>query len=229
MSDQLPIRILIVDDQRSIRDLCAAVGQGLGLVCYKAENAEQALQRLEFGVPDVVLADTGIGKGLEFLAEVKKRSPFTEVALMSASGTIESAVEAMRLGAYDFVVKPFRVDRLRLTLNRMVEKVRLVRENELLRARLQCETQPGSAPLLPCTDLEQLKRLTVQQVFERVGGDPEQAQKLLGISRATMYRKIKRYGIQTRKTRQKLPKPEIRGPAECERGPAERVILLSQS
>ena len=65
----------------------------------------------------------GTSSGLELLAEVKKRSPQTEVALMSAYGTIESAVQAMRLGAYDFVVKPFREEEFRLVLERMVEKV----------------------------------------------------------------------------------------------------------
>jgi DNA-binding NtrC family response regulator len=166
-----------------------------------------------------VLTEMVMGKisGLQLLAEVKKRSPFTEVALMSACGTIESAVEAMRLGAYDFVVKPFRVDKLKLMLSRMVDKVRLVRENESLRACLQSKVQCESASPLPCTDLEELERLTVQRVFERVGGDKEQAQKLLGISRATMYRKIKRYGIQTR---QEIPTESP--------GAAEQVVLLSQ-
>ena len=56
---------------------------------------------------------------------------------------------------------------------------------------------PAAAAL--CTDLEELERLTVRRVFEQVGGDKEQAQKLLGISRATLYRKIKRYGIETRR------------------------------
>ena len=75
--------------------------------------------------------------------------------------------------------------------------------SELLRTRLQGRTKPGSTPPAPCTDLEELERLTVQQVFEQVGGDKVQAQKLLGISRATLYRKIKRYGIETRMARRK--------------------------
>ncbi len=59
-----------------------------------------------------------------------------------------------------------------------------------------------------CTDLEELERLTMQRVFEQVDGDKEQAQKLLGISRATLYRKIKRYGIQTRRC-QKMRTAEV--------------------
>jgi DNA-binding NtrC family response regulator len=102
----------------------------------------------------------------------------------------------------------------------MAEKARLVRENELLRTRVErlggyepVDSAPnarfqggttqeglklGPASGAACTDLEELERITVQRVFEQVGGDKEQAQKLLGISRATLYRKIKRYGIETR-------------------------------
>jgi DNA-binding NtrC family response regulator len=217
MSDGPPIRILIVDDQQSICDLCAAIGRGMGLVCFKTESALEALELVEKEAPELMFANLsmGIASSLEFLAEVKQRSPQTEVALVSAG----SAVEAMRLGAYDFIVKPLGEEKLRLILERMVEKVRLVRENNYLRSRLQSETELALAPPLLCTDLEELERLTVQRVFEQVDGDKEQAQKLLGISRATLYRKIKRYGIQMR---QRSSEKKVRD-AEA------RVILLSQS
>jgi two-component system, NtrC family, response regulator PilR len=226
MCDQLPIRILIVDGQQSICRLCVTIGQAMGLVCSQAESAELALERVENEVPELVIADLEIGKmsGLELLAAVKQRSPLTEVALMSAYGTTESAVQAMRLGAYDFVVKPFRVEKFKQILQRMVEKVRLVRENELLRLRVRNETQgaaterEGGAEALS-SDLGALERQTVQRVFEQVDGDKELAQKLLGISRATLYRKIKRYGIQARQA--KITGLDIRV--------AKRVIPLSQS
>ncbi len=132
MSDQRPMRLLIVDEQQSVRALCAAIGDAMGLVCSQAESADEVLERVESDAPELMLADLVPGKssGLELLAEVKKRSPQTEVALMSAYGTIESAVQAMRLGAYDFVVKPFRAEEFRLVLEGMAEKVRLARDNE---------------------------------------------------------------------------------------------------
>ncbi len=101
-------------------------------MCFQAESADEALERLESHAPDLMLADLLLGdrSGLELLAEVKKRLPLTEVALMSAYGTIASAVQAMRLGAYDFVVKPFRVAELQLVLEHMVEKVRSAREKQ---------------------------------------------------------------------------------------------------
>jgi DNA-binding NtrC family response regulator len=221
MSHQLPIRILIVDDQQEIRSLCTAVGQGMGLRCLHATGAREALEQVGKDAPELMLADLSMGKmsDLELLAEVKRRAPQTEVALVSASGSSESAFEAMRLGAYDFVVKPFGEERIRLILERMVEKVRLVRENEYLRKVLQSKAQSRLSPKPLCTDLEELERQTVRRVFEQVHGNKEQAQKLLGISRATLYRKIKRYGI---KARRRAPKRE---PREAK----EQMILLSQS
>jgi DNA-binding NtrC family response regulator len=217
MSDASPIRLLIVDDQLSIRQLCAAIGERMGLACVQAESALAALQVMESEAAELILADLEMGgrSGLDLLAEVKRRWPLTEVALMGSYGSPESALQARRLGAYDFVVKPFRVEEFQRVLERMAEKARLVQENELLRTRVEklggygpadgdsnagmqggVKMAPASVAL--CTDLEELERLTVRRVFEQVGGDKEQAQKLLGISRATLYRKIKRYGIETR-------------------------------
>ena len=205
MSDPAPIRLLIVDDQQSIRQLCAAIGGRMGLSCAQADSAVAALEQMKSEAAELMLADLemGGGSGLELMAGVKRRWPLTEVVLMGSYGSLESAAQARRLGAYDFVVKPFRVEEFQRMLERMAEKARLVRENDLLRTRLQGRTKPGSTPPAPCTDLEELERLTVQRVFEQVGGDKEQAQKLLGISRATLYRKIKRYGIETRLARRK--------------------------
>jgi two-component system, NtrC family, response regulator AtoC len=79
--------------------------------------------------------------GLEFLEKVKKFLPRTEVALMTGHGSIETAVQAMKLGAYDYITKPFSpLEELRLFLRRMAEKVRLVEENEFLRQRMDSET-----------------------------------------------------------------------------------------
>jgi DNA-binding NtrC family response regulator len=80
--------------------------------------------------------------GLEFLEKVKKLLPRTESALMTGHGSIETAVQAMKLGAYDYITKPFSpLEELRLFLRRMAEKVRLVEENEFLRQRMDTETE----------------------------------------------------------------------------------------
>jgi DNA-binding NtrC family response regulator len=143
MTEDFRIHFLIVDDQQSIRKLCVTIGASLGFSCDEAESAEAALHFLESNSPDIVLVDLRMAEmsGLEFLAAVKKLLPRTEVAIMTGYGSIESAVQAMKLGAYDYITKPFRVDELKLTLQRMAEKVRLVAENEFLRERFKTETE----------------------------------------------------------------------------------------
>src|SRR5206468_11399766 len=73
--------------------------------------------------------------------EVKRRLPNAEVAIMTGFGSVESAVSAMKLGAFDYIGKPFRVEELKLMLQRMAERVRLVRENSFLRDRVNAQSE----------------------------------------------------------------------------------------
>ncbi|MGA8408354.1 MAG: sigma-54 dependent transcriptional regulator [Candidatus Acidiferrales bacterium] len=143
MTDELKLRFLIVDDEQSIRRLCITVGQGLGYQCAEAETAEAALETLEINPPDLLVTDLKLPSlsGVELLRKVKELLPRTEVAIMTGHGSVETAVDAMRQGAYDYIEKPFRVERLRQLLQRMAEKVRLVTENQFLRERVNTETE----------------------------------------------------------------------------------------
>ena len=141
--EDLRIRLLIVDDEQTIRKLCSTVGEALGFICLEAESGESALAILEEQSVHMILTDMVMPhmSGLEFLEKVKKLLPRTEVALMTGHGSIETAVQAMKLGAYDYITKPFSpLEELRLFLRRMAEKVRLVEENEFLRQRTDSET-----------------------------------------------------------------------------------------
>ncbi len=143
MSEQFRIRLLVVDDEQSIRKLCMTVGESLGFTCCEAESGEAALAVLEEQPAHMVLTDMVMPRmsGLEFLEQVKHRLPRTEVALMTGHGSIETAVQAMKLGAYDYISKPFApLDELRLFLRRMADKVRLEEENQYLRERSETET-----------------------------------------------------------------------------------------
>jgi len=147
------IRLLVVDDDQSIRRLCMTVGEALGFICVEADSGESALTLLEEQPVHMILSDMIMPhmSGLEFLEKVKKLLPRTEVALMTGHGSIETAVQSMRLGAYDYITKPFSpLDELRLFLRRMAEKIRLVEENEFLRQRMDSETAVhgivGSSP-----------------------------------------------------------------------------------
>ena len=144
MSEDLRIRLLIVDDEQSIRRLCMTVGEALGFVCLEAASGESALAVLDEQPAHMILTDMVMPhmSGLEFLEKVKKMLPRTEVAVMTGHGSIETAVQAMKLGAYDYISKPFSpLEELRLFLRRMAEKVRLVEENQFLRDRMDTETQ----------------------------------------------------------------------------------------
>jgi two-component system response regulator AtoC len=141
MSDSLKVRLLVVDDEQSIRKLCMTIGGSLGYSCAEAESAEVALSRIDQEAPDLILTDLKlpIQSGVELLRQAKSLFPRTEIAIMTGHGSIESAVDAMKLGAYDYIEKPFRVEKMRLLLHRMAEKVRLVTENEFLRERVNTE------------------------------------------------------------------------------------------
>ena len=141
MSDSLKVRLLVVDDEQSIRRLCMTIGGSLGYSCAEAESAEVALSRIEQESPDLILTDLKLPtqSGVELLRQAKSLFPRTEIAIMTGHGSIESAVDAMKLGAYDYIEKPFRVEKMRLLLQRMAEKVRLVTENDFLRERVNTE------------------------------------------------------------------------------------------
>jgi DNA-binding NtrC family response regulator len=144
VTEDFRIRLLIVDDEQSIRRLCVTVGEALGFVCLEAASGESALAVLEEQPAHMILTDMVMPQmsGLEFLEKVKKMLPRTEVAVMTGHGSVETAVQAMKLGAYDYIAKPFSpLEELRLFLRRMAEKVRLVEENQFLRDRMDTETQ----------------------------------------------------------------------------------------
>jgi two-component system response regulator AtoC len=143
VSDDLRIRLLIVDDEQSIRRLCMTVGEALGFTCMEANSGETALALLEEQPAHMILTDMVMPNmsGLEFLEKVKKLLPRSEVAVMTGHGSIETAVQAMKLGAYDYISKPFSpLEELRLFLRRMAEKVHLVEENQFLRERVDTES-----------------------------------------------------------------------------------------
>jgi two-component system, NtrC family, response regulator AtoC len=143
VNEDLRIRLLIVDDEQSIRRLCCTVGEALGFVCMEADSGESALALLEEQPAHMILTDMVMPKmsGLEFLEQVKRILPRSEVAVMTGHSSVETAVQAMKLGAYDYIGKPFSpLEELRLFLRRMADKIRLVEENQFLRERVDTET-----------------------------------------------------------------------------------------
>ncbi len=132
-------RILIVDDERSMREMLQILLEKSGHEVRVAEGVEgggRALSETEF---DLVITDLRLGQrsGLEVLRLAKEAQPQAEVVMITAYATAETAVEAMKLGAFDYLFKPFKSDELLVVLERALEKRALIRENQSLRRRLK--------------------------------------------------------------------------------------------
>ena len=119
--------ILIADDDVDIRDILQDTLTSLGARVITAPNGQECLSRAEADVPDLILLDIEmpIRNGLEVLKELQQRGSETTVIMITAYGTIERAVEAMKQGAYDFITKPFDLDYIAMTVERALERARL--------------------------------------------------------------------------------------------------------
>jgi len=131
------LNLLIVDDDRTIRESCREVAQSLGFNTQLAESAEQAFRLLESSSPDAVLLDLRGPGSLEALHTVKKHCAEALVIVVTGYGTVRSAVQAMKDGAYDYVTKPFSMEELRLLLDRVAGHLRRKTENRVLRETIQ--------------------------------------------------------------------------------------------
>ena len=140
------LSLLIVDDERSMRESCREVARSLGFNSRVAETPEHVYQVLETSSTDVVLLDLRLpgNSGLEVLREIKQRRPDILVIVMTGFATVESAVQAMKLGAYDYVTKPFNFEELRLLLERAAAYLKLTAENRLLREQVKSKHGFGS-------------------------------------------------------------------------------------
>ena len=143
-----PVTVLIVDDENSTRTLCRDVVAESGLCTRLASTTEQALEILDQFPVDIVITDLRVPEmgGLELLKRVRETYQRTAVIVLTQYGTIESAVEATRMGAADYVTKPFHIPELRTKLDRVVRSLELDQENRLLREQLR--TRPGFGGLI---------------------------------------------------------------------------------
>jgi len=140
--------ILIVDDEDATRELCRDIASEMGLEVHTASTTNEALELLEQSPVDIVVTDLKVPQlgGLELLKRISAGQPNTSVMVLTQYGTIETAVTATRLGARDYVTKPFHVEELRAKIERLIQSVELDHENRVLREQLR--TRPGFGGLI---------------------------------------------------------------------------------
>jgi PAS domain S-box-containing protein len=128
------IRVLVVDDELDVRDGSERILSRIGYKVDKAARGDDALELLDNFQPSIVLLDLKMPgmDGMEVLKHIQESNPGIIVIVITGYATVETAIEAMKEGAYDFIPKPFEPDQLRIVVNRAAEKIRLTREAELL-------------------------------------------------------------------------------------------------
>jgi DNA-binding NtrC family response regulator len=158
--------ILIVDDKDSLRDMLTRTLSMEGYEVETASDGKDALKMADARRFDVVLTDLKLPSmdGIEILSRLKERDPSLEVIMMTGFGTIETAVHAMKLGAFDFLTKPFDPEHLSLLLKRALQNQRLAAENVLLREELS--TRIGESEIIGVSS----KMHEVTELVRKVAG-----------------------------------------------------------
>ncbi len=131
--------ILVVDDEPAYRRMLAELLEGVSYSVDTAADGEQALKMVQKSNYDLVITDLSLPKmnGTQVLSAVKRANPETPVILITGYATVDTAIEAMKLGAYDYIAKPFNIDRIELVIERALERSRLIDENNYLRGELR--------------------------------------------------------------------------------------------
>ena len=174
--------VLVVDDERDIRELVKEIMVDEGYEVAIAENGEAARRARRERRPDLVLLDIWMPDidGISLLKEwgAEEGDALPPVIMMSGHGTVETAVEATRLGAYDFLEKPLSMAKLLLTIKRALEADRLRRENLGLRRHDQTVTEPVGHSTVMHQLREQAKRIAQHDAWVLITGEPGSGKEL---------------------------------------------------
>lgn len=156
--------LLVVDDDADTRDLLREVLSEEGHSVFTAASAEEALKVGQQELFDVIISDMRLGpdqNGLDVLRAYKEIQPESEVILITAFGSMETAIEAVKAGAFDYISKPFKIGEVVLQVARAVENRSLVRENRLLKRQLGSQVQLSSLVGTSPTMLEVYKKIAM--------------------------------------------------------------------
>lgn len=154
-------RILIIDDERALRSIIAQRLHRRGYEILEAGTVQEGMAILQDNLVEVVLLDIRLpdGDGLQFLPEIKKRQPDLQVVMLTGHGTLESAIEAMKAGAFDYLIKPCNLSELEITLEKALEQRKLIMENTGLRQVVHRQN-PEPQIIGDSAKIQSLKELT---------------------------------------------------------------------
>src|SRR5882672_5007695 len=164
-------RILVVDDEKVIRDMLADFLGMEGYYVRTAEDGSTALVELTKGHYDLVISDLKMPKmgGIALLDEIGKQAPDALTVIMTGFGTVETAIDAMKRGAYDYVLKPFKLDEVVHVVQRGIEKQRMAAEN--LRLREALSLYKVSEAIAASLSLDQVLETVADSCLSEVRGD----------------------------------------------------------
>lgn len=210
-------KILIVDDEADIRRLMRGILEDEGYSVIEAENSKQAAERFDSDKPDLAILDIWLQgsekDGLEILQSFKAAQSYFPVLMISGHGNIETAVHAIKNGAYDFIEKPFKSDRLLLMIARALEKAQLQKENKELKnqeslnfycfmiilasfsqnEQQSIDIEMGETTLREAREAFERQYLTTQ--IAKFGGNISKTANFVGMERAALHRKLKSLDI----------------------------------
>ncbi|HVR20660.1 MAG TPA: HD domain-containing phosphohydrolase [Polyangiaceae bacterium] len=164
-------RVLVVDDEKFIRDIIADFLGMEGYIVRTAEDGTSAISELERARYDMVISDLKMPRmgGLDLLKEVARAHPDTLTVIMTGFGTVETAIDAMKRGAYDYILKPFKVEEVVHIVQRGLEKSRLTAEN--LRLREALSLYKVSEAIAASLSLDEVMATVTDSAFTEVGAD----------------------------------------------------------
>ncbi|WCK55891.1 response regulator [Aneurinibacillus sp. Ricciae_BoGa-3] len=170
--------VLIVDDDKDICYLLATAIQSDDIEILSAHSSKEAMILFDNNRPDLVLLDIQLPEmtGIQVLEQMKKIDNNCQIIMVTAYATIDTAIQAMKLGALDYVCKPFKLPELRETVRNAIEFLKMKEETAVT--------------------LEQVERAHIEKVLGEVDGNRRVAAERLDISLRTLYYKIKQYDIQ---------------------------------
>ncbi|MFQ5844062.1 MAG: response regulator [Planctomycetota bacterium] len=195
---RLPVRILLVDDEESFRFFLTRGLEKMGYSVDAVADGRTAIDRLGDGGYDVVVTDLVLPgvSGLDVLAAAHEFQRDAVVILITAYGTVENAVDALRTGVFDYLAKPFELSELVQAIERGLEQRSEQRESRKLRFLAEKRLQEGPLHAGGLGDARRaFERTYLGELLRKTGGNITQAARLARISRANLHKKIRTLGL----------------------------------